>query len=157
MIFTVRASAVAAIISLFFSCGPSAVSGLVMSVHVDSVKRVAFRWALSHVGQERLKAIPATTDSDASACPLLAILASASHAAPRAPSVAACLSMLSEALVVFSQELGQKAAATLNNAAPNSTSVYDFFGPTVTPKQILSVPVDLTGERDNSEPGVSRA
>jgi len=51
---------------LLFWCSPAAVPGLVVAVHVDSIKSLPLR-SLSHVRQEVHEGVPASADADAAA------------------------------------------------------------------------------------------
>jgi hypothetical protein len=67
---------------------PSAVVRLVVTVVVDAVERVAGR-AFTHISEERLEAVPARADGDATSAPLrvacmVRITASVAHIRPRA-------------------------------------------------------------------------
>ena len=70
------------IVALLFSCSPSAITGLVVSIVVDSFKRVHWRRTLPHVGKEVVEGFqPAVANRDSTATVVFERLAFWSQAA----------------------------------------------------------------------------
>ena len=72
---------------LFLPCRPSAVTGFIMTIHIDSVQRMLRRWWLAHVGKEVFKGHPRFAYFDAPASvvvkrPPCCIITSRAHLRP---------------------------------------------------------------------------
>jgi len=120
---------------LFFWGSPSTVFAAIVSVNINSVKRMFFCWRFAHISIKRLKVTPPTANADPSAAVVLpsfvvGIFASSLHLGPC--SVDFCFRFpMSQARFLLFGGFNKKASARPCSTVPKTGTINDLFMPTI--------------------------
>ena len=127
VVIAVWAGAGATVSGLLFRCGPSAVAGLVVPVHVDAVQ-TAPGWPLAHVRQEVFESLPSVTDANAaqSVAGVANASASAQHTAPCLVGRRLAHAVRAHRGVALQELFSKDAAATLSQPLSKARAARDL-------------------------------
>lgn len=127
---------------LLFSCGPAAISRLVIAVVVDSVNRMLLAWWRAHVSKKVLKCVPAFAHRNPTSCPAFILIVSCcltpfTHCSPSSPRFCVRATM---GFVGFDFLLQPNASATTDFTRSQSRSFCPSFIPAITFASVGAIP-----------------